>query len=92
LEGLVMGTRSGDIDPGIIGYLCRAAKMSVDEMEQMLNHHSGMLGLVGELDFRRLAEMIEPAMPQRDWRTKCSSTGCASTSVPIWQCWAAPTW
>ena len=54
-----MGTRSGDIDPGIIGYLCRAAKMSVDEMEQMLNHHSGLLGLVGELDFRRLAEMIE---------------------------------
>ena len=59
LEGLVMGTRSGDIDPGIIGYLCRAAQMSVDEVESMLNHHSGMLGLAGELDFRRLHEMIE---------------------------------
>ncbi len=44
LEGLVMGTRSGDIDPGIFGYLCRAAKMSVDEVESMLNQHSGMLG------------------------------------------------
>ncbi len=59
LEGLVMGTRSGDIDPGVIGYLCRAAKMSVDEVESMLNQQSGMLGLAGERDFRRLHEMIE---------------------------------
>jgi acetate kinase len=59
LEGLVMGTRSGDIDPGVIGYLCRTAQMSVDDIESMLNHQSGMLGLAGERDFRRLHEMIE---------------------------------
>jgi acetate kinase len=59
LEGLVMGTRSGDIDPGVIGYLCRTAKMNVDEVESMLNQQSGMLGLAGERDFRRLHEMIE---------------------------------
>ncbi len=59
LEGLVMGTRSGDVDPGIFYYLSRAAKMSVVEIESMLNHESGMLGLAGERDFRRLAEMIE---------------------------------
>jgi acetate kinase len=59
LEGLVMGTRSGDVDPGIFGYLCRAAKMSVDDIESMLNQRSGMLGLAGELDFRRLHKMIE---------------------------------
>ena len=59
LEGLVMGTRSGDIDPGVFGYLCRAAKMGVDEVESMLNKHSGLLGLAGERDFRRLREMIE---------------------------------
>jgi len=59
LEGLVMGTRSGDIDPSIVSYLHREAKMSVDDVESMLNHRSGMLGLAGELDFRRLAEMIE---------------------------------
>ena len=41
LEGLVMGTRSGDIDPGIVGYLCRLAQMTVDEVEAMLNRHSG---------------------------------------------------
>ncbi|MDT5046200.1 MAG: acetate kinase [Mycobacterium sp.] len=59
LEGLVMGTRSGDIDPSIVSYLHREAKMSVDDVESMLNDRSGMLGLAGELDFRRLAEMIE---------------------------------
>jgi acetate kinase len=59
LEGLVMGTRSGDIDPGVISYLWRAAKMGVEEIESMLNHQSGMLGLAGELDFRRLRKMIE---------------------------------
>jgi acetate kinase len=59
LEGLVMGTRSGDIDPGVVGYLCRAAKMGIDDIETMLNEHSGLLGLAGERDFRRLREMIE---------------------------------
>ena len=59
LEGLVMGTRSGDIDAGVVGYLCRVADMAVDEVESMLNQKSGMLGLAGERDFRRLHEMIE---------------------------------
>jgi acetate kinase len=59
LEGLVMGTRSGDIDAGVVGYLCRAADMTVDEVESMLNQQSGMLGLAGERDFRRLHEMIQ---------------------------------
>ena len=59
LEGLVMGTRSGDIDASIVGYLHREAEMSVDDVESMLNHHSGMLGLAGERDFRRLRQMIK---------------------------------
>jgi acetate kinase len=59
LEGLVMGTRSGDIDPSVVSYLWRRAKMSVDEVESMLNQRSGVLGLAGERDFRRLGEMIE---------------------------------
>lgn len=58
LEGLVMGTRSGDIDPGIIGYLCRAAEMTVGEVESMLNRRSGMLGLTGEIDFRVVHQRI----------------------------------
>jgi len=59
LEGLVMGTRSGDIDPSVISYLWRRANMSVDEIESMLNHRSGVWGLAGERDFRRLQLMIE---------------------------------
>ena len=49
LEGLVMGTRSGDIDPGVISYLWREAKMGVEDIESMLNHRAGMLGLAGEI-------------------------------------------
>jgi acetate kinase len=59
LEGLVMGTRSGDIDPSIVGYLWHRAQMGVDEVEAMLNERSGVLGLAGERDFRRLRAMIE---------------------------------
>jgi acetate kinase len=59
LEGLVMGTRSGDIDPSVVSYLWRTAKMSVDEIESMLNQRSGMLGMAGERDFRRLRQLLQ---------------------------------
>lgn len=58
MEGLVMGTRSGDLDPGIIMYLLRAAQMSVEDVETMLNKKSGVLGLGGETDFRELHKQI----------------------------------
>ena len=66
LEGLVMGTRSGDIDPGIIGYLWRTAQMSVDEIDAMLNRRSGVLGLGGETDFRELRKEIELGYPSAE--------------------------
>jgi acetate kinase len=47
LEGLVMGTRSGDIDPAILGYLARKENVSVDEVERILNKKSGLLGISG---------------------------------------------
>lgn len=59
MEGLVMGTRSGDIDPGILTYLARTAGMSVDDIETMLNKRSGVRGLGGEIDFRVLHQNIE---------------------------------
>jgi acetate kinase len=59
MEGLVMGTRSGDIDPGVIMYLWRAAGMSVEDIETMLNKQSGVRGLGGEIDFRVLHQRIE---------------------------------
>ena len=59
LEGLVMGTRSGDVDPGVITYLWRTAGMSVEDIETMLNRQSGVRGLGGEIDFRVLRRRIE---------------------------------
>lgn len=54
-----MGTRSGDIDPGIISYLSRTAGMRVEDIETMLNKRSGVRGLGGEIDFRVLHQRIE---------------------------------
>jgi acetate kinase len=47
LEGLMMGTRSGDIDPAIVGYLAEKEGVSVAEVEQWLNRKSGLLGISG---------------------------------------------
>lgn len=59
MEGLVMGTRSGDIDPGVLVYLWRTAGLGVEEIETMLNRHAGMSGLSGEIDFRVVHQRIE---------------------------------
>jgi len=59
MEGLVMGTRSGDVDPGVIMYLSRTAGMSVEEIETLLNKRSGVSGLGGEIDFRELHRRID---------------------------------
>ena len=47
LEGLVMGTRSGDVDPGMFGYLAEAARLTVDQLTDTLNEASGLAGLSG---------------------------------------------
>jgi acetate kinase len=47
LEGLLMGTRCGDLDPGVIGYLERAEDLTSAEIDEMLNKKSGLLGLSG---------------------------------------------
>ena len=59
LQGLVMGTRSGDVDPGLHAYLAREAGMSVAEIDRLLNNRSGISGLTGGTsDFRDLADRI----------------------------------
>lgn len=52
LEGLVMGTRSGDIDPSVYGFLKNQKHLSVQEIETILNKRSGLLGLCGYNDMR----------------------------------------
>ena len=59
LEGLVMGTRSGDIDPAVVFHLQRVAGMSTDQSDDLLNRRSGMLGLSGSSDLRDVHAAVE---------------------------------
>ncbi|MCH8467744.1 MAG: acetate/propionate family kinase, partial [Roseinatronobacter sp.] len=52
LEGLVMGTRSGDVDPGLFGYLSRQMGLSIAQIESALHSESGLKGLTGSSDMR----------------------------------------
>lgn len=52
LEGLVMGTRSGDVDPGLFGFLHRQLGLSIEQIENTLNNDSGLEGLTGTSDMR----------------------------------------
>ena len=56
LPGLVMGTRSGDIDPTVVFYLNREAGMSVSEIDQFLNKESGLKGMTGSSDMRDVVQ------------------------------------
>ena len=57
LEGLIMGTRCGDIDPAIIFYLKRKTGMARDAVESLLNKQSGLKGICGVNDMRRIEEL-----------------------------------
>jgi acetate kinase len=59
LEGLVMGTRSGDMDPAVIFHLMRVGKMSTDEIDTLLNKKSGLIGLCGDNDMREIGRRID---------------------------------
>ena len=56
LQGLVMGTRSGDLDPAVLVHLHREAGLSIDELDDLLNKRSGLLGLTGSGDMRDVQE------------------------------------
>jgi acetate kinase len=66
LEGLVMGTRSGDIDPSIFEYLATKEGMTMGEMESLLNKQSGLLGISGLTHDMR--ELLEEARENKDRR------------------------
>ena len=54
LEGLVMGTRSGDIDPAVVGHLIRVAGLSAEDVDDQLNRRSGLFALAGANDMREV--------------------------------------
>ena len=61
LEGLIMGTRSGDLDPAIIEYICNHENLTVSEMLNILNKKSGVLGMSGGIssDFRDIKAAMD---------------------------------
>ncbi|MFD8354432.1 acetate kinase [Streptomyces coelicoflavus] len=59
LEGLVMGTRSGDTDPAVIFHLMRVGGMSADEIDTLLNKRSGLIGLCGDNDMREIRRRVD---------------------------------
>ncbi|MFG2541694.1 acetate kinase [Streptomyces sp. NPDC048594] len=59
LEGLVMGTRSGDMDPAVIFHLMRVGEMSADEIDTLLNKRSGLIGLCGDNDMREIRRRVD---------------------------------
>lgn len=66
LEGLVMGTRSGDLDPAVVEFMAQCRNISVSEVVSILNKKSGFLGIAGVSDFRDLCGKAE----QGDERAK----------------------
>ena len=67
LEGLVMGTRCGDIDPALVLYLMHALSLSAEEMDDLLNKKSGMLGLTGlSHDMREIEDEAQKGNEQAE--------------------------
>lgn len=62
--GLVMGTRSGDIDPTVVFHLHRVAGLPLDEIETSLTRHAGLVGLTGENDLRAVLERRQAGDPE----------------------------
>ncbi|MCF2706856.1 acetate kinase [Arcanobacterium haemolyticum] len=59
LEGLVMGGRTGDIDPAVVFHLARVAGMNIDEIDNLFNRGSGLKGLTGENDMRAVWSLAD---------------------------------
>ena len=59
LEGLVMGGRTGDIDPAVVFHLARNSDLSIDEIDNLFNRQSGLKGLTGQNDMREVWNLAD---------------------------------
>ncbi|WRD70836.1 acetate/propionate family kinase [Helicobacter pylori] len=73
LEGLIMGTRCGDIDPTVVEYIAQCANKSLEEVMKILNHESGLKGICGDNDARN----IEARKEKGDKQAKLAFEMCA---------------
>jgi len=82
LEGLMMGTRAGSVDPGILTYLMRQSRVAGEELDELLNQHSGLLGISASPETcaksSRLSKM-DISGPRWPWTS--TSTVCARESA-----------
>ena len=89
LEGLVMGTRSGDVDPTVVTHVAAATGRPIEDVFDDLNNTSGLRGLCGVSDMREITARAAVATTRLASPSTCSPTGSRSTSVPTSLCWAA---
>ena len=89
-EGLIMGTRCGDVDAGVLAFLERTEGLTASQSEEMLNKKSGLLGLSGvSSDMREILKAADEGQPPRAcWRSRPTATACANTSAPTSPPWA----
>lgn len=79
-----MGTRSGDVDPGLVLYLIHTAGMTAGEVDSLLNHQSGLRGLSGlSADVRDLEQAAREGDDVRNWLLMSSLTAPASISARL---------
>jgi acetate kinase len=72
LEGLIMGTRSGDLDPGLVLHLLRVQGMTVEAVDDLLNHQSGLKGLSGRTgDVRDLEQAASVGDTRAELALEC---------------------
>src|SRR2546428_12671877 len=65
LEGLMMGTRSGSVDPGILTYLMRQSSFTAEQLDELLNTKSGLLGISGiSGDMRQIVSAMKEGNPR----------------------------
>jgi acetate kinase len=68
--GILMATRTGDLDPGVLVYLARRHRMGADELEQLVDHEGGLQGLAGAHDMEALVATGDPAVDAFCYRAR----------------------
>ena len=92
LEGLVMGTRCGDIDPALVPYIMEREKLGAKEIDSIMNKNSGMLGLTETSnDMREIEQEAARGSERHRLAIEIYCYPSASTSGPTWPRWAAST-
>ncbi len=84
LEGLIMGTRCGDIDPTVVEYTAQCADKSLEEVMKILNHESGLKGICGDNDARNIEMRAKKAIKKPSSLLKCALIALKSILGLTW--------